>query len=277
MKHIAFLSLWIFILFQTSCTTSEPSHEPKKIILKSFSDKVRDVEYDVFIPDNFQNKFLLVLPGWNFSKSSWIENSSLRSLASRFGYALIMPEMKKTLYESSYYPETKMKWNALPGLVFLKDHFFPHLQSRGILQKGQKNFLLGLSTGGRGVALIALDNPGLFTAGASFSGDFSQDLMPKDRLMQLVYGPYESFSERWKGKDNPAHRALEWTMPLYLSHGLLDRIVPESQSSIFYEALKKAGKENLVIYKAVSGKGHDYAFWNAELTPAFEFFEKFNP
>ncbi len=235
---------------------------------------IQGVAYDVFFPDSYHRRTILVLPGWNYPKTGWIENSSLAALAQQHGYALVLPEMLKTLYESSYYPQTTLKWNPLPGGDFIKNHFLPDMQKKhNIFLQGSASVLLGLSTGGRGVALTALENPGLFVAGAALSGDYDQALMPTDNLMTLVYGPISSFRSRWTGRDNPAARAGEWKMPLYLSHGLADRIIPEEQSRIFYEALRKMPGVT-VEYHPVPGGGHDYRFWNGQLTDVFAFFER---
>ena len=203
--------------------------------------KVDDVAYDIYIPQNYRNRSIVVLPGWDFPRTSWVEDSPLVQYADKYGYALILPEMLQTLYESAYYPETKLKWNKIPGGEFLKKRFIPEIQNRhNLLKQGDNNTLLGLSTGGRGVALIALENPGLFVAGASLSGDFSQENTPEDRLMTAVYGSFNKFPERWKGRDNPMARVSEWKMPLYLAHGTADDIVPEEQSRLFYQVLVKS-------------------------------------
>lgn len=240
--------------------------------------KVEGVFYDLYIPKEYSSSqgqilpCVLVLPGWNFPRTSWIENSKLVEYADQYGYALILPEMGKTLYETSYYPETTLKWNTLPGGKFIPIFIKEMQQRHNLLKPGQHNTLLGLSTGGRGVALIALNNPGLFVAGASLSGDFSQENMPGDRLMSAVYGPYKQFPQRWKGKDNPQKRVAEWKMPLYLAHGTADKIVPESQSRLFYNALLKYHQNNLIlVYHPVANASHDYNFWGGQLKEVFEF------
>lgn len=238
--------------------------------------RVEDVPYDLYLPRNYRERVIVVLPGWNFPRSSWVENSPLIEYAEKYGYALLLPEMLTTLYESAYYPETQMKWNRIPGGEFIKNHFIPEIQKRhNLLLPNQNNNLLGLSTGGRGVALIALENPGLFVAGASLSGDFSQENTPDDRLMTAVYGSFYQFPWRWKGRDNPMARVSEWKMPIYLAHGTADEIVPEEQSRLFYEALVRSLDNKIIIeYHAVVGAKHDYNFWGGQLPAVFEFFEK---
>ncbi|MDY6937443.1 MAG: alpha/beta hydrolase-fold protein [Cyanobacteriota bacterium] len=243
---------------------------------------VDDVAYDLYLPPGygegsaFDFPCLLVLPGWDFPRSSWVENAPLVEYADRYGYALILPEMGQTLYESAYYLETELRWNAVPGGEFVKERLIPTLQNRhGLLRPGQHNALLGLSTGGRGVALIALENPGLFVVGASVSGDFSQENTPDDRLMSAVYGSFARFRERWTGRDNPQKRVEEWQMPLYLAHGTADDIVPESQSRLFYQALVKTHGDRIPIrYNPVEGAGHDYTFWGGQLDEIFEFLDR---
>ena len=247
---------------------------------------VDDVAYDLYLPpgyedrkndgENFDFPCVLVFPGWDFSRSSWVENAPLVEYADRYGYALILPEMGQTLYESSYYPETDLRWNSVPGGEFVRERLIPTMQARhNLLLRGQHNTLLGLSTGGRGVALVALENPGLFVVGASVSGDFSQENTPEDRLMTAVYGPFSQFRDRWLGRDNPQSRVEEWQMPLYLSHGTADDIVPESQSQLFYEALVKTHGDRIPIrYEAVEGAGHDYVFWGGQLDEIFEFLDR---
>ncbi len=255
-----------------------PAPAPKIITVNPGWQKnlmVDDVPYDLYIPKNYRDRSILVLPGWNFPRTSWIENSDLVTKADQYGYALILPEMLQTLYESSYYPETNLKWNQVPGGKFMKERFIPTIQTRHhLLTPGSNNTLLGLSTGGRGVALVALENPGLFVAGASLSGDFSQENTPDDRLMTGVYGSYESFRERWLGRDNPMSRVSEWTIPLYLAHGIADDIVPESQSRLFYQALIKSHSGLQVEYHPVPDAGHNYTFWSGQLPAVFNFFDK---
>ncbi|MCB1303442.1 MAG: prolyl oligopeptidase family serine peptidase [Leptospiraceae bacterium] len=240
------------------------------------------VAYDLYVPDlktqSAQSyRLLLVLPGWKFDKSRWYKETSLKQFADANAMILILPQMNISLYASQYFPQTTMKWHRYPGLVFVNQHLIPELHKKyGFFQKGMPNFLLGLSTGGRGVAQIALSNPGLFRAGASLSGDYDQSVMPGDNLMRAVYGPYEKFKERWKTIDNPQHAAADWAMPLYLAHGTADKIVPPSQTQRLYDAIVSAkGKEFPVQLDMVPGAGHDFHFWNSRLKASFAFFSKY--
>lgn len=196
------------------------------------------------------------------------------SFAEKNRFLLILPEMGKTLYESQYFPETNLRWNRIPGGLFLKNHLFPLLQEKfALLTPSQGNFLLGLSTGARGVVLTALENPGLFAGAAALSGDYDQMMMPEDKLMAAVYGQIEFFPERWSGRDNPLQRAAQWRLPLFLGHGKLDTVIPPVQTLSFYEELRKKMKVKapLVYFEDPKGR-HDFPYWDNQLPLIFSFF-----
>lgn len=255
------------------------------------------VAYDLYIPEpknsaepkeknQLSYRLLLVLPGWKFDKSRWMKETELKKFADEHSMILVLPQMNTSIYASSYFPETRMKWNPVPGLKYINEKLLPGLREKyGFFLPGKQNYLLGLSTGGRGVALIALSNPGLFRAGASFSGDYDQSVMPTDKLMAAVYGPFEKFGRRWRETDNPVQAASSLQTPLYLSHGTADHVVPPDQTRRFYDAIQKSRSENgqnagndkdiAVELNMVPGAGHDFSFWNQQLRPAFAFFKKY--
>lgn len=224
----------------------------------------------VFHPGKKVKADILVLPGWNFSRRRWLDDTELIVYANKYGYRLICPEMGKTLYEDEYYKQTKLKWASMPGRKFLKDLAIPELQSRNFFNN--KKFLLGLSTGARGVALLALDMPNFWDGAAAVSGDYDQSKMRNDRLMALVFGKYNLFRDRWHGNNNIVGRAHEWKTPLYLGHGDRDKVVSVSQSRIFYKKLLQVGKKDFVNYKEVRA-GHDFKYWNHTLDEIFLFYE----
>lgn len=247
--------------------------------------RVTDVAWDLYVPPEEPGRpvcrrLLLVLPGWKFPRSDWIKKSRLEQLAKAHNYILVLPEMGSTLYESRYFPETSMRWNRLPGGAFLRDVFFPALrQDQGLLLPDHPNYVLGLSTGGRGVVMVALQNPGLFRAGAALSGDFDQTTESSDRLMTAVYGDSRQHRRRWEDTDNPVSEIQKtsgtaWSMPLYIAHGADDRVVPPSHSRWLFDVLRKTKPQGFpVVLHEKPQAGHDYGFWDAELEHVFRFFE----
>ncbi len=233
----------------------------------------RTIPVDVYMPVSGRHAGdILVLPGWKFPRREWQSKSPIISEAERLGFRCVFPEMNTTLYESSYYPETAMKWSAMPGGRWIRERLLPALREIGLFRNSGKNFIMGLSTGGRGAVLVTLQNPGVFRAAAALSGDFDQSAMPRDRLMTSVYGPFRKFRERWEGADNPQKNIGRWNIPLYLGHGKKDEVVPFSQSESFYSALKKMYPALDMVFNAPEKAGHDFNYWSSEVKPVMDFF-----
>ncbi len=280
-KRIILLAFLFFPLPFFPADVWNPEKETISLWQNPSAKNGKKVEMDIYLFRDASGKLscgrnLLVLPGYKFSRHRWIRETRLLEIARSRKYCLVLPEMGRAVYESRFYPETTNNAFSVPSLVWLRDTAIPHLQrEKKMLLHSQKNFLLGNSTGGRGVALVHLALPDLFTAGAALSGDFDQTRMPEDYLMRAIYGPYRKFPSRWR-EDNPVFSAGKWKMHLYLSHGKNDRVVPFEQSRIFYHELQKNKKDKLytIIFHETLNE-HDFTFWNRELPGVFAFFDKF--
>ena len=222
---------------------------------------------------------IVVLPGYNYPRSHWCEQThapQLCSLAKAKGYVLIMPEMGRSVYSSEFFPETRADLQQYPKRQWLSDSVFSYLQnSYNLLLPEQNNYLLGLSTGGRGVALVALDKPLFFSAVAALSGDFDQSKMPTDKLMSNYYGAYSKFKARWETVDNVLHRVAEWQTPIYSGHGQMDKIVPPEQSKLFYDSLCLHFDTTKIELHEPKEHAHDYTYWGAETEAVLNFFGRF--
>jgi putative tributyrin esterase len=263
-------------LEKTAPGKEEPAVKEAKKRDRSKQSTVKGIAVDIFVPVNPLNRGdMLVLPGWKFSRKRWQQETELLKLAEEQGLRLVFPEMSVSLYETEYFPETILRWAATPGGAWIGRVLIPMLQERyGLFRKGHKNFLLGLSTGGRGVVMTALNNPGVFTAGAALSGDFNQLAIPHDRLLTAVYGPCKHFMKRWYGVDNPEVKIITgpWEMPLYIGHGKKDRIVPFEQSKSLHEAIVKHHPKTPVRFSAPEKGEHDFNYWKSEVQPVIMFF-----
>lgn len=235
--------------------------------------KVHGMLIEVLQPTAPYRGDLLVLPGWNFSRTDWCDKSTLCTQARAAGYRLVMPEMGKSIYALCTYPETRADWRGLATLTFVVDTLLPVLQTQHkLLLSGGNNYLVGLSTGGRGVVMIALSTDSLFKAGAALSGDFDQTLQPNDNLMIGWYGPLAQFPDRWTGVDNPAKQASKLLVPLYLGHGRKDNIVPVQHSHALHQALQQTNPTLRTVLHIDPAAGHDYSYWNSEVQNVINFF-----
>ncbi|MFA5781664.1 MAG: prolyl oligopeptidase family serine peptidase [Bacteroidales bacterium] len=231
--------------------------------------------HKVFLKIQRQNKkgTFLVLHGWNFPAEDWCNKTSLCNKVLEKGYCVVLPDMGKSVYHEKNYPETRAEWRTYPTRKWLSDTLIPILQKKySLLLKKESNYIVGLSTGARGVALVLLDFPELFKGAAALSGDYAQEKMPADNLMTGFYGPFEKFKERWLKQDNPISRIKEYKTPIYLAHGMLDQVVPPEQTIMFYDSLKKYHPD-LKIKLNMPNARHDYLFWNSEVDNILKFFE----
>ncbi len=239
---------------------------------------INKVPVDMYIPKKLNEectKTLLVLPGWKFSRKRWFQETELIQYITNQSYVALAPETSVTIYESKYYPETKLKWHPKPGLKFFLEDFFPFFRTHQIFLDLKMNFALGLSTGGRGVVMIATQLPDLFISIATLSGDFDQTITPHDNLMKLVYGPYETFPYRWE-EDNPFYYIQKngWKTNLYIGHGKEDPIVSFQHSLRLYEFLSQKNNSFKIVFSLREKQKHDFLYWNSELSSIFDFFEK---
>lgn len=218
---------------------------------------------------------IVLLPGWNYSSLDWCTKTTFCEKARALGYDLILVDMKKSVYATERYRETRSDMKKYATRTWFKDTLIPSLQKDySILLEGENNFILGLSTGGRGSSLLCLDLPNIFKRGASLSGDYNQASIPKDNLMRIFYGSYASQKDRWSGEDNVVYQIDRFTVPFYIGHGLKDKVCPPAQSMEFYDSLKVHQPELDVVLHIDSTARHDYNYWGSEVDNVLGFFLK---
>ena len=89
------------------------------------------------LPDRQAQGNLVLLPGWNFSRTSWCENSSVCDKALAKGFALVLPEMGQSIYADQYYPETQDFFKQYPLRGWLQKDVTRKLQTDfGLLEPG---------------------------------------------------------------------------------------------------------------------------------------------
>ena len=216
----------------------------------------------------------LVLHGWNFPPEDWCTKTSLCEKATEKGYYVVLPDMGKSTYHERTFPETRVDWRSYPSRKWLTDTLVPFLQKNySLFLDNENNFIVGLSTGARGVALVVLDLPKLFKGAAALSGDYNQSDIPNDKISTGFYGPYKKFKKRWDCIDNAVFRIREFGIPFYLGHGKSDKVVPPQQTKLFYDSLVKT-HPGLKVKLNMPKAGHDYNYWGSEVDNILKFFEE---
>jgi len=215
----------------------------------------------------------LLLHGWNLPPDDWCSKTNFCDLILQEGYCIVLPDMGKSNYQTQVFSETRKEWKSMPGLLWLTDTLIPYLQLLCLIAEGERNFIAGISTGGRGVVSVCQHLPGLFTGAAALSGDFDQTFMPHDKVHIGYYGSFDHFPLRWKTIDNPMHRIKDMKTPIYLGHGLKDKVTDFSQSKMFYDSLRKFHPELFIQLNLVDA-GHDYHYWSSETNNIMSFFQQ---
>lgn len=251
-----------------------PSLQKDTIVFYDFNEN--QIEVIIKFPrDTVFKGTIVALPGWNYPNSGWCEETKLCEKALSLGYALILPEMGKSIYCDSVFPETRKDWLKYPTRLWVKETMIPNIQDEfQLLIPGQDNFVMGLSTGARGAVLLAMDLPEIFSACGAISGDFDQTRYTKDKLYNGYYGPYSEFPDRWIGNDNAISSITKLIVPVYLAHGREDKIVPIDYSQQLFLALQEIGNEASVLNVNPTA-GHTYEFWDSEVDAVLEYFSKY--
>ncbi len=246
-----------------------PSIENDTLISIKNGDKKIDVK--IIFPSTEFKGSIIVLPGWNHPYSYWIDSTSLSETASHNGYLLILPNMKKSIYSAKIYPETRKDWQEEVTRAWVNNYIITFFQKEfNLLLPSQKNYVLGLSTGGRGALFLALENSSVFIAGASLSGDFNPSNFPNDILYNGFFGSYLNNKIRWEKDENPLVDINQLEVPFYIGHGLKDRVVSVKHSILFYESLDKIKQKSILHIDSLAR--HNFDYWSSEVDNVIDFF-----
>ncbi len=228
----------------------------------------------IFSPENSKSA-VIGLPGWNFESRTWEDNAQISQLAMQYGVTVALPEMHKSIYETSFFPETNAdyRWSGsgqIGGARWIGEVVLPFLQTT----YGEVNGVFGLSTGGRGAVLV----PQLYKTwrplrACSMSGTFDlfslEPSMGEYKIHSVIYGPRNKFPARWQADDTLSLLEDLRGVQVLLIHRQNDPHVPVSQSATLHDALQQRGLPS--IFDSVEGGGHDWALWSHYVKDCFSF------
>jgi len=248
-----------------------------------YEDKTGIVRVQIFFPSGYRRganlRTLIVLHGYAQNLRDWEKNTPIETYANQHDFILVCPDMGRSMYESRFYPETTSAWNRVPGSLFIGKILLQYIrQTFNIAYERERTGIFGLSTGGRGALLVAALYNRDFGATAGLSGDYDPQSMTEDRLLTGVYGKYEENKERWKNDDNIMKLSPDLKgMPVFLSHGGKDSVVPRGQSVILAMKLKQLQRKYggyEIIYSEKKHHSHNWRYWRSILPELMDFFNQ---
>jgi S-formylglutathione hydrolase FrmB len=237
----------------------------------------------VYLPEQYRQMpekhfpLVVALHGWNQKPEEWRENTRIALFADSCGLIVAFPDMGKTVYEYQYYPESVIKWNAVPGARWIGEAILPYcIKNYRTLDDVRHRAIIGVSTGGRGAVVVAEHFP-QFSFCASLSGTYDLSLLAEPegeyKIHAAVFGGRKDFPLRWTNEncvypDLIRHLA---DVDIFVAHGADDKVVNPNQAQAFKDILAEMTINNQVII--VPGAGHSWQFWDTQLPLVFKQFE----
>lgn len=236
------------------------------------------VSTQIFFPEGWQKgealRTVILLPPRGRGITEWEHNSSAAKFANLYRLALVCPDTGKSVYESSFYPETTEKWSPVPAGKWIVSTLVPYMRDQfALCPSGETTAVVGVETGARGALLLAAKNPDMFSFAGGLSGPYDITVLNSSAYAQ-VYGPKRQFHERWVKDDNiiALSPALKNTF-VYIVHGKRDESVQIDHSQLVAMRLGQLRKQNSSKYPyryVERNKTHGWDFWNSELAEMFK-------
>jgi poly(3-hydroxybutyrate) depolymerase len=206
----------------------------------------------------------LLLHGWNQTPEEWGTRTRIAALAERAGRVLVAPRMGRSVYLGRTYADAAAAPPDEPGLTRVLA-LITDLEARGLAQDPSRRRVIGVSTGGRGAALLAVR--GRFGDAMAFSGTY--DLATLDprtgeyRIHAAVLGPRDRNPARWRDEDvgAPPAGSVRW----WLAHAEGDPHVPVAQTRAFAARVNGAQAGPTPRVRIDPGALHDWGTWDTWL------------
>lgn len=244
-----------------------------------------------FYPDNRRLKVLWLLHGTFGDCTDWIRRTMIEVYACEKNIAVVMPSGLNSDY---------VNWPRFGVGFSMYDYLFEELMPMiyswyPISDRREDNYIAGLSMGGNGAVIYALNRPDKFAAAGSLScplisldsrklsanppeSDFVKPFRP-DRLNSSIENC--GGEEAWlKSKNNCWGKLIEnyengVDMPkLYFCIGENDFLFPDYK--VFKGFAKKHGYDD-IIFEEEPGYAHEWRFWDKYIERFLDLFVDTHP
>lgn len=285
----SFLFFTLFLL--TSLTISagdvdynsqiQPGKWLKNVIVKTeYMGESSSARIQIFFPKSYTRgarlRTIIALHQYDNNERDWETGASIESSANKYNMVIVCPDMDKSVYETSYYPETTYKWNVIPGGKFIGETLIKFLNDNfSLALKKENTGIIGVIAGAHGAILTACQYPEKFAVAAGISGYYDPTILQNSKMIEAVYGSYSKFQTRWENDDNPLKLAERLKgVHVYLYHGLKQDAFNPGQSRIMaikLKQLQKKSDEYSILYKDNKFGMYGWTSWRQQIPELMDF------
>ena len=247
----------------------------------------RKLRYAVWLPDELDGRplpVLYLLHGTGGDQDDWLRYGDIARTMQRLvddgtvpPMLVVMPDGGDSWYVDAATPAGSddaaagQRWAS----AFI-DELVPEIDRRfATLQDRRDRAIAGLSMGGYGAVVLALQHPDLFGVAGSMSGAlYRPDETLGDADIAEFKGAFGEPFDPGRLAENSPFELLAALDPadapaIYLSSGSSDQYGLEENTVLFYVEAKHAG---LPVELRVVHGGHDWDYWRRDLPHLLEFF-----
>lgn len=253
------------------------------IVSTEFLGETSSAKIQIYFPTVWSKgkklRTVIALHQYNNTEKDWENGASIQNYANKYNMVIVCPRMDNTLYETSYYPETKYKWNVIPGGKFIGETLIKFLNDNfSLALKKQSTGIMGVTVGAHGALVVACHYPDKFSVAAGIAGYYDASVMQTSKMIESVYGSYKNFQDRWENDDNPLKLADRLkNVNVYLYHGLRTDAFQPGQSQILAIKLKQLQNkdpEYSITYRDSKTGFYGWTWWKGQIAELMEFMDE---
>lgn len=260
----------------------QPGKWLKNIVVKTeYMGETSSAKIQIYFPKSYTKgqklRTIIALHQYANNEKDWETGALIESQANKYNMVIVCPDMDKSVYETSYYPETTYKWNVIPGGKFLGETLIKFLNDNfSLAMKKESTGIAGVIAGAHGAILTACQYPEKFGAAAGISGYYDPTILQSSKMIEAVYGKYRDFQARWENDDNPIKLAERLKgVHVYLYHGLKQDAYQPGQSQLMAIKLKQLQKKSpedySIVYKDNKFGAYGWLYWRGQVPDMMAF------
>jgi predicted esterase len=202
--------------------------------------------------------WVLLLHGWGQHARDWEGLPDIQALSDA-GWTLVAPDMGRSVYARQARGGTEDE----PGHARIVAVVDWAVSSLGLAASSGARAVVGVSTGGRGAAILGAE--GRFGTIVALSGTYDLGALSPGtgeyRIHAAVFGERAANAARWAFEEVPrvgAGQAARW----FLGHASADPYVPVSQTTAYAAYLRGVAPPGRIHLRLTPGADHGWAAWN---------------